>query len=82
LPKGGAGTAASADDKTRIVMVVNEITPAPEPTKEQIETLRKELGQELQRDTLQTFVTALRTRQGVQIHENVYKRAVGLDQTQ
>lgn len=82
LPKGGAGTAASADDATRIVMVVNEITPAPEPTKEQVDALRKELGQELQRDTLQTFIVALRNRQGVQLHENVYKRAVGLDQTQ
>jgi peptidyl-prolyl cis-trans isomerase D len=82
LPKGEAGTAASADDSTRIVMVVNEITPAPEPTKEQIEALRKELGQELQRDTLQTFIMALRNREGVKLHEDVYKRAVGLDQEQ
>jgi peptidyl-prolyl cis-trans isomerase D len=80
LPKGGVGTAAGADDNTRVVMVVNEITPAPTATKEQTEALRNELATELQRDTLQTFVTALRTRQGVQINENVYKRAVGLDQ--
>ncbi|MGE0766373.1 MAG: peptidyl-prolyl cis-trans isomerase, partial [Hyphomicrobiaceae bacterium] len=82
LPKGGAATAASADDKTRIVMVVSEVTPAPEPTPAQMEAVRKELGQELQRDTLQTFVSALRTRQGVQLHDAVYKRAVGLDQPQ
>jgi len=82
LPKGGAGTAAGTDDTTRAVLVVNEITPAPEPTKEQTEALRKELGQEMQRDTLQTFVLALRNREGVKLHENVYKRAVGLDQTQ
>ena len=82
LPKGGAGTAASADDKTRLVMVVNEITPAPAPTPEQIEALRKELGVELQRDTLQTLITALRNSQGVQLHEAAYKKAVGLDQTQ
>ena len=45
------------------------------------DALRNELGQELQRDSLQIYVSALRDRQGVQIHENVYKRAVGLDQT-
>ncbi len=81
LPLGGAGTAASTDDKTRVVFVVSEIKPAEAPTKEQADALRNELGQELQRDSLQIYVSALRDRQGVQIHENVYKRAVGLDQT-
>ena len=61
---------------------MNEITAAAEPTGSQMDALRKELALELQRDTLQTFILALRNRQGVQLHENVYKRAVGLDQTQ
>ncbi len=81
LPLGGAGTAATTDDKTRVLFVVSEIKPADAPSKEQVEALRNELGQELQRDSLQTYVAALRDRQGVKIHENVYKRAVGLDQT-
>jgi len=82
LPKGGAGSAATTDDASRIVMVVNEIVPAPEPTQEQMSALRKELGQDLQRDALQTFILALRNRQGVELHETAYKRAVGLEQTQ
>ena len=81
LPLGGAGTAASTDDTTRVVFVVSEIKAADAPTKEQADALRNEIGQELQRDSLQTYVAALRDRQGVKIHENVYKRAVGLDQT-
>lgn len=82
LPKGGAGSAATADDKSRLVYVVAEITPAQPPTKEQSEALRAELGQELQRDALQTYVGALRQRQGVKINEAVYKRAVGMDTPQ
>ena len=81
LPKGGAASAATADAKSRIVLVVAEIKPAEPATKEQMDALRNELGQELQRDTLQTYVTALRQRQGVKINEAVYKRAVGLDET-
>ena len=82
LAKGGAGTTATADDKTRLVYVVTEIKAAEAPTKEQSDALRAELGQELQRDTLQTYVGALRQRQGVKINEAVYKRAVGLDTPQ
>ncbi|MEZ5815679.1 MAG: SurA N-terminal domain-containing protein [Hyphomicrobiaceae bacterium] len=80
LPKGGAASSASADGKTRIVMVVDDIKAAPEPTKEQLDAIRKELSQELQRDTLQTYVGAVRERQGVKINEDVYKRTVGLEQ--
>jgi peptidyl-prolyl cis-trans isomerase D len=82
LPQGGAGSGPSADNQTRLVMVVAEIKPAPDPTLEQLQALRADLGQELQRDTLQTFITALRNTQGVKVNESVYKRAVGLDQTQ
>lgn len=82
LPKDGAGSAAGTDEKTRIVMVINEIIPVSEPSKEQLAALSKELGQEFQRDALQTFVLALRNRAGVQLNENNYKRAVGLDQAQ
>jgi peptidyl-prolyl cis-trans isomerase D len=82
LARGGAGSAATPDDKTRIVFVVTDIKPAEAPTKEQAEALKNELGQELQNDALQTYVSALRERQGVKIHEAVYKRTVGLETTQ
>ena len=62
-------------------MVVDEIKAAPEPTKEQLEALRNQLDGEFQNDVQQTFVAALLSQQGVKIHENVYKRAVGLDQS-
>jgi peptidyl-prolyl cis-trans isomerase D len=81
LPKGGAGSAMSADDQTRIVMVVTDIADAPPPTKEQTDALRAQLVQDLQRDVIQSFVTALRDEQGVRIDDAVYRRAVGLDQT-
>ena len=81
LPKGGAGAAPSADDKTRIVLVVSDIKPAAPSTKDEADALREQLVQELQQDALQTYVSALRNRQKVQVHENVYKRAVGIDQT-
>lgn len=81
LSRGGAGSASSADDKTRVVFVVSDIRPAAPATKDEIEALRTELGSELQRDALQSYVAALRERQGVKINEAVYRRAVGLDQT-
>jgi hypothetical protein len=71
----------SADDQTRIVMVVTDIADAPPPTKEQTDALRAQLVQDLQRDVIQSFVTALRDEQGVRIDDAVYRRAVGLDQT-
>ncbi len=82
LAQGGAGSAATSDDKTRIVFVVTDIKPADAPTKEQAEALRNELGQELQNDALQTYVSALRDRQGVKVNETVYKRTVGLETPQ
>lgn len=82
LAKGGAGSAATSDDKTRIVFVVTDIKQPDLPTKEQAEALKNELGQELQNDALQTYVTALRERQGVKINETIYKRTVGLDTPQ
>lgn len=80
LPKGGAGSAATADEQGRMVFVVADIKLPEPPTKEAAEALKREIGVELQRDALQTYVGALRQRQGVKINEASYKRAVGLDQ--
>jgi peptidyl-prolyl cis-trans isomerase D len=82
LAKDGAGSATTPDDKTRIVFVVTDIKPAEAPTKEQVEALKRELGQELQGDALQTYIAALRERQGVKVNEAVYKRTVGLETSQ
>ena len=82
LAKGGAGSGPTPDDKTRMVFVVTEIKPPEAPTKEQSEALKAELRQELQSDALQTYVAALRERQGVKVNEVIYKRTVGLDTSQ
>lgn len=82
LAKGGVNSAQTPDDKTRMVFVVTEIKPPEAPTKEQADALKAELKQELQNDTLQTYVTALRERQGVKINETIYKRTVGLENPQ
>lgn len=82
LPKGGAASAASGDPKSRLLMVVTEIKAAEPPSKGQADALKQELVQELQRDAMQTYVTALRARQAVTINDAVYRRAVGLDQGQ
>ncbi|MDX2158405.1 MAG: SurA N-terminal domain-containing protein [Hyphomicrobiaceae bacterium] len=82
LAKGGAGTGALADDKGRAVLVVTDIKVPEAPTKEQADALRRELTTDLQRDTMQSYVAALRSRQKVTVNEAVYKQAVGLDQPQ
>ena len=79
IAKGGAGSAATPDDKTRIVFVVTDIKVADAPTKEQGDALKAELGRELQNDAWQTYISALRERQGVKINDAVYRRTVGLD---
>lgn len=82
LPKGGAGSAATADDLSRMVFVVGDIKPPEALTKEASEVLRREISSEAQRDAIQTYVGALRERQGVKVNDAIYRRAVGIDQPQ
>ncbi len=82
LAKGGAASADTADGKTRIVYIVSEIKIPVAPTKEETDKLAAELGDQLRRDALDSYIATLRAQQGVTINEAVYKRAVGLDQAQ
>jgi peptidyl-prolyl cis-trans isomerase D len=81
LAKGNAGSAPTTDGKSRSVFKVTEITPAPEPTKEQREKISKELKNQLTDEALSEYVIALQDRLGASINQDEYKRAVG-DQTQ
>ena len=81
LAKGNAGSAPTTDGKSRSVFKVTEITPAPEPTKEQREKISKELKNQLTDEALSEYVIALQDRLGASINRDEYKRAVG-DQTQ
>jgi peptidyl-prolyl cis-trans isomerase D len=69
--------ASSPTNDTRIVYKVTEITPAPEPTKEQRETIAKSLKNELTDEVLSQYIVALEDRLGAHINPAEYKRATG-----
>ena len=79
LPKGGAGSAETADGTSRTLFRVTEITPPPPPTAEQAQKIRKELEQSLENDVLAQYVAALQDRLGVSVNEQVLRRALGSD---
>lgn len=82
LSKGKAVSAETADSKSRSVVILTEITPAPPPTKEQTEQLSAELVRQLQTDVLSEYVAALQARLGVSVNDAVLKRTLGLDRQQ
>ena len=75
LAKGKA--ASSPTNDTRIVYQVTEITPAPEPTKEQRDTIAKQLKNELTDEVLSQYVVALEDRLGAHVNPEEFKRATG-----
>ena len=79
LPKGGAGSAETADGKSRILFKVVDIKPAPPPTKDQAERITKEIRSQDEGDTLAAYVAALQTRLGVSVDETVLRRTLGTD---
>ncbi len=80
LPVGRGGHTDTADRKGRIVMRLVEIKPATAPTKEQLAALARELGQQIQIDTLDAFIGALQEQAGVTINEAALRRARGAAQ--
>ena len=77
LPKGGVSAVATPDGKSRVIMRVIDIIPAPFPTPEQTAALRSDLGKQLRVDLLEQYVGGLRSRYGFTINENVLKQALG-----
>lgn len=77
LPKGGAGSAESPDNKSRTVFQVKEITPAASPSKEQTVKLSKELEGALENDALAAYVGALQQQLGVSVNKAAFDRARG-----
>ena len=75
LAKGKA--ASSPTNDTRIVYQVTEITPAPEPTKEQRDTIAKQLKNELTDEVLSQYVVALEDRLGAHVNPEEFKRQPG-----
>jgi len=82
LVAGRAGSAETPDKKSRTVFRVAEIKPAPAPTKDETDTLTREVAQSLQADILDSYVTALQDSAGVKINETELRRMVGSPQAQ
>jgi peptidyl-prolyl cis-trans isomerase D len=75
LTKDKAASAPKGD--TRIVFKVTEITPAPEPTKEQRATIAAQLKNELTDEALSQYVVGLEDKLGSHINAAEFKRATG-----
>ena len=76
----GVGTRASVDTGDgvqRVVFRLVEVTRPAEPTKEQAAEIATQLRGELQQDSVQSYVLALRERYGVKINEAQFKRTTG-----
>ena len=71
--------ASSPEKDTRIVYKVTEITPAPEPTKEQRANIAKPLKNDLVDETLSQYIVALEDRLGVHVNQAEFKRVTGSD---
>jgi len=77
LPKGGATSAPTVDGKARIIMRVEEITPAPPATQEQMDRLKSEVARQMQQDVLVEYVGGLETRYGLTVNDAALKQALG-----
>ena len=83
VAKGGATATDTTDGKSRIVLKVVDIVPAPALGKEQADKLQADLARQLQQDRLAEYVAALQDRLGVSINEAEFRRSTGADrQTQ
>ncbi len=79
LPLNGAGSAATADGKSRTLLKVVSIEPATEATKEEREAIRKELAQQMQSNQIDAYITALRAEKGVSVDDRAFRRITGAD---
>jgi peptidyl-prolyl cis-trans isomerase D len=77
LPKGGVASALAADGKSRIVLRVAGITPAPAATPEQITRFKAELTRQMQADVVGEYLDALQKRYGLAINEAALRQALG-----
>lgn len=82
LAKGRAASVESLDGKSRSIIVVTDVTPAPPPTKEQTDQLRTELDRQLQTDVIAAYVNGLQERLGFSINQAEYRRVLGIDRQQ
>ena len=82
LAPGAAASVETADKKSRIVMKLTEVIPAPPPTDEQKKQLETELSRQIQNDLMAAYLTAVQAKYGVSINETVFRNTVGRDEQQ
>jgi peptidyl-prolyl cis-trans isomerase D len=77
LPIGGAASALTADGKSRTILRVAEIIPAPALSKEEGDRLTAELTQQYKGDILSEYLTGLEARFGFTVNEAALRQALG-----
>jgi peptidyl-prolyl cis-trans isomerase D len=77
LAKGKAGAAPDANDKTRIVFKVTEITPAPALSDAQRTTITSDLRNQLADEALSQYVLALQKNLGTHIFQDEFRKVTG-----
>ena len=82
LQKGKATSAESGDRKSRTIIVVEDIRSAAAATKEQAEKLTRDIEADLTNQALNEYTQALQSRLGLQMNEDVMKRALGAPEPQ
>ena len=82
VPKGGAAWAASPDGKSRFVLKIIDVTPAPAPEKTDLDRLRTDVTRQMERDVLGEYLAALQARLSVSVNEAAFRRLTGTDRQQ
>ncbi|MGE0053632.1 MAG: SurA N-terminal domain-containing protein [Hyphomicrobium sp.] len=77
LQKGKAGSAETADRQSRVVLQVEDITPASAPSKEDLDKLAKEISPELSNQVLTEYTEALKKQLGATVNEAELQRVLG-----
>ena len=78
LGEGKATSAQTTDRGSRTIFKVVAITPAPAPTKEQLDKLTTELQAVYTNQMLNEYAETLKARYNASINENELKRALGI----
>ena len=76
LPGTGAASAENADSKGRLIFRITNVTLPPAASGVTRETLKSEIGRQMQNDIVAQYVGALQTRYGLNINQKELQRAI------
>jgi peptidyl-prolyl cis-trans isomerase D len=79
LAEGAAGSAPTADAKSRVIFRVADITPAPDPKPEDLDALKEDVAKQMRLDILAQYIGGLRTRYGGSYNEKALAKALGVE---